>query len=408
MSLAIRNNSIWSNRNYVRLFLAQITSLVGTGLSSICLALLAYELTDSDASLVLSIAFALKMIAYIGLAPVFAVLSQRWSKKKALLVLDLLRATLFIALPFANQVWHIYVLMFAINACSAAFTPLFQATLPSVLPKREHYTKALSFSRVAYDLEQIVSPLLSAILLTIISFRHLFWIDALTFVLSAILIYFSFIPAKERQSERIETLTLRSLYHGVSAYLAHPSLRLLWCAYLAAASASAMVIVNTVVYVHDILLGGDNETALALFAVGLGSMVVALLLPKLMKAKKPQHYQQYGIMMICTAFYIGTWLPSWFGFTVLCFSLGVGMSCIQTTSGLVINDASAGEETSQYFAAHFSLTHFWWLLTYLAAGLSASIFGLENAFWVMFVLSSISGLMYLVVLFRSKRTYVSS
>ncbi|WP_409594591.1 MFS transporter [Vibrio owensii] len=401
------NKSLWGNRDYVRLFVAQFTSLLGSGLSSVCLALLAYELADSDASLVLSIAFALKMIAYIVLAPIFAVLSQRWSKKKALIILDLIRAMLFVVLPFANQVWHVYVLMFAINACSAAFTPLYQATLPSVLPVREHYTKALSFSRIAYDLEQIVSPVLSAILLTILSFRQLFWIDAMTFVLSAILILVSFIPSVEKEMRKAKTLKFSSLYNGLSAYLAHPSLRLLWCAYLAVASASAMVIVNTVVYVHDVLLGGDSETALALFTVGLGSMVVALVLPKLVRINKPQHYHLHGLLLISAAFYLGTWLPGWIGFVALCFSLGVGMSCIQTTSGLIINDVSEGEETSQYFAAHFSLTHFWWLLTYLTAGLSASRFGLEGAYWVMLTISAISGLMYLYLLWRGEKSCLS-
>lgn len=401
------NKSLWGNRDYVRLFVAQVTSLLGSGLSSVCLALLAYELADSDASVVLSIAFALKIIAYIVLAPIFAVLSQRWSKKKALIILDLIRAMLFVALPFANQVWHVYVLMFAINACSAAFTPLYQATLPSVLPVREHYTKALSFSRIAYDLEQIVSPVLSAILLTILSFRQLFWIDAMTFVLSAILILVSFIPSVEKEIRKVETLKLRSLYNGLSAYLAHPSLRLLWCAYLAVASASAMVIVNTVVYVHDVLLGGDSETALALFTVGLGSMVVALVLPKLVRINKPQRYHLHGLLLISAAFYLGTWLPGWIGFVVLCFSLGVGMSCIQTTSGLIINDVCEGEEASQYFAAHFSLTHFWWLLTYLTAGLSASRFGLEGAYWVMLTISTISGFMYLYLLRRGEKSCLS-
>lgn len=401
------NKSLWGNRDYVRLFVAQVTSLLGSGLSSVCLALLAYELADSDASVVLSIAFALKMIAYIVLAPIFAVLSQRWSKKKALIILDLIRAMLFFALPFANQVWHVYVLMFAINACSAAFTPLYQATLPSVLPVREHYTKALSFSRIAYDLEQIVSPVLSAILLTILSFRQLFWIDSMTFVLSAILILVSFIPSVEKEISKTETLKLRSLYNGLSAYLAHPSLRLLWCAYLAVASASAMVIVNTVVYVHDVLLGGDSETALALFTVGLGSMVVALVLPKLVRINKPQRYHLHGLLLISAAFYLGTWLPGWIGFVVLCFSLGVGMSCIQTTSGLIINDVCEGEEASQYFAAHFSLTHFWWLLTYLTAGLSASRFGLESAYWVTLTISTISGFMYLYLLRRGEKSCLS-
>lgn len=395
MTKQLTGKSLWNNKTYVRLLLAQVVSLIGTGVSSVCLALLAYDLASNDASRVLSIAFALKMVAYIGLAPIFAILSHRWPKKQALIFLDIIRACLFIALPFVNQVWQVYILMFAINACSAAFTPLFQATIPQVVPNRIDYTKALSYSRVAYDLEQIISPVLSAILLVYVSFRHLFWLDALTFVLSAILICLCFIPLDKAPHKKLVRLSGRNLLNGISRYLSHPSLRALWYAYLAAAAASAMVIVNTVVYVHEKLLGGDTETALAMLLVGLGSMIVAMLLPKLLSQHEPQRYHVRGLLLICLAFYLGTWLPDWFGFAVICFCFGVGMSCIQTTSGLIINTVSNGEDTSELFAAHFSLTHFWWFLTYLIAGLSASYLGLANSYWIMFLVATISSIAYL-------------
>lgn len=54
-----------ANRTYRILFVAQIVALVGTGLSTIALALLAYDLADGNAGTVLGIALALKMIAYV-------------------------------------------------------------------------------------------------------------------------------------------------------------------------------------------------------------------------------------------------------------------------------------------------------------------------------------------------------
>lgn len=386
--------SLWKNRHYLPLLLAQVISLAGTGISSVCLALLAYDLAKADASVVLSIAFALKMLAYIVLAPVFSVLNQRWPKRNALVVLDLIRACLVIGLPFVTEVWQVYVLMFLINTCSAAFTPLYQATLPQVLPDRDDYTRALSNSRIAYDLEQILSPMLSAVLLSVVSFHLLFWIDAMTFVVSALLILQCFVPAEEVPSKQVERLNWRTLADGIIGYLSQPTLRSLWYAYLATAAASAMVIVNTVVYVHEILGGGSSETALAMLAVGLGSMLVAVSLPRVVS--NLFRCQSLGLLLICAAFYLGTWLPSWLGFVVLCFLFGVGMSCIQTTSGLIINDASNGGDASKLFAAHFSLTHFWWLLTYLIAGLSASLWGLAGAYWLMLLIAVISSLAFVL------------
>ena len=55
--------SVLSDRNYRRLFLAQISSLLGTGLATIGLSLLAFDLAGPDAGMVLGTPFAIKMIA---------------------------------------------------------------------------------------------------------------------------------------------------------------------------------------------------------------------------------------------------------------------------------------------------------------------------------------------------------
>ena len=46
-----------------------------------------------------------------------------------------------------------HLLIFVLQAASAGFTPTFQATIPDILPDEEDYTKALSLSRLAYDLK---------------------------------------------------------------------------------------------------------------------------------------------------------------------------------------------------------------------------------------------------------------
>jgi MFS family permease len=79
-----------------------------------------------------------------------------------LVTLDLVRALVAIALPFVTQIWEIYILIFVLQSASAAFTPTFQATIPDILPDEREYTRALSLSRLAYDLESVISPMLAA------------------------------------------------------------------------------------------------------------------------------------------------------------------------------------------------------------------------------------------------------
>ena len=60
---------ILSNRTYRHLFLAQVVALVGTGLATVALGLLAYDLAGADAGRVLGTALAIKMIAYVVVSP---------------------------------------------------------------------------------------------------------------------------------------------------------------------------------------------------------------------------------------------------------------------------------------------------------------------------------------------------
>ncbi|MDU2611883.1 MAG: MFS transporter, partial [Pseudomonas aeruginosa] len=166
--------SVLNNRTYRHLFTAQVIALVGTGLMTVALGLLAYELAGADAGAVLGTALAIKMLAYAGVAPVAQAFADRLPRRSLLVALDLVRAAVALCLPFVTEVWQIYLLIFVLQAASAGFTPTFQATIPDILPDEEDYTKALSLSRLAYDLESLISPMLAAALLTVISFHNLF------------------------------------------------------------------------------------------------------------------------------------------------------------------------------------------------------------------------------------------
>ena len=58
--------SVLRDRTYRHLFAAQVIALVGTGLATVALGLLAYDLAGADAGSVLGTALAIKMVAYVG------------------------------------------------------------------------------------------------------------------------------------------------------------------------------------------------------------------------------------------------------------------------------------------------------------------------------------------------------
>src|ERR671916_3190619 len=189
---------VLQNRTYRHLFLAQIVALIGTGLLTVALGLLAYDLAGADAGAVLGTALAIKMVAYVGLAPIVGAFADRLPRRAMLVALDLVRAAVALCLPFVTQVWQVYVLIFLLQSASAAFTPAFQATIPDVLPEEKDYTRALSLSRLAFDLESLLSPALAAALLTVIGFHWLFGGTVIGFLLSAGLVLSVALPQPKR------------------------------------------------------------------------------------------------------------------------------------------------------------------------------------------------------------------
>src|SRR5215207_7273064 len=271
--------NVLADRTYRHLFAAQVIALAGTGLLTVALGLLAFELAGADAGVVLGTALAIKMVAYVGVAPIVGAFANLPPRRAFLVAMDLVRAAIALLLPFITEVWQIYVLIFLLQSSSAAFTPTFQATIPDVLPDERDYTRALSLSRLAYDLENLLSPTLAALLLLVVSYHSLFFGTVVGFLASAALVVSVVLP-------RPKTIERRSFFsrttRGLKAYLATPRLRGLLAISLSVSAAGAMIIVNTVVLVQAQLGLGQRETAWALAAFGGGSMIAAFALPRLL------------------------------------------------------------------------------------------------------------------------------
>ena len=234
--------TILANRTYRHLFLAQVVALLGTGLATVALGLLAYDLAGDGAALVLGTVFTIKMLAYVGIAPLAGALADRVDRRAFLVALDLLRAGCALALPFVTEIWQVYLLIFLLQSASAAFTPTFQATIPDVLPQEDRYTRALSLSRLAYDLETIASPALAALLLAVMTYNALFLGTVAGFLGSALLVVSVVLPSPKPSEPRgIYDRTTR----GIRIYLATPRLRGLLALNLAVSAAGAMVLALT-------------------------------------------------------------------------------------------------------------------------------------------------------------------
>ena len=134
-----------------------------------------------------------------------------------------------------------------------------------------------------------------------------------------------------------------------------------------------MVIVNTVVIVQAILHRPQNDVAVALGLFGGGSMVAALLLPRVLDRLPDRTVMlpAAGLLgVVLLAFAATTWggVIGWPMLLATWLVLGVGYSAAQTPTGRLLRRSATPEDRPAVFAAQFALSHVAWLVTYPLAG----------------------------------------
>lgn len=387
--------SLFANRDYLRLFTAQVAALFGTGLTTVALGLLAYELAGADAAAVLGIALTIKMLVYVTVAPIVAAYADRFPRRLLLVGLNVIRALVVLALPFIDQIWQIYVLIAVLQTASAAYTPTYQAIIPDILPDEREYTRALSASQLAATMETLLSPMLAAAALALVSFHWLFVGTAIGFVVSAVLVIATRIPDAGTASD---ASFLARISVGMRIFAATPRLRGLLGLNLVVAAAGAVIMVNTVNYVRDTLGGTQSGVAMLLAANGFGTMLVALTLPRVLDRVGARPVMLTGAAALLAGLGSAVALSTatagewrWGAVLAVWALIGAGTAAVLTPTGQVLRRSSRAAARPALFAAQFSLSHVAWLITYPITGWLSTTAGFTLT-WITLAVFAAAGL----------------
>lgn len=383
--------SVFAIPAYRQLFIAQIVALFGTGLATVALGLLAYDLAGANAGAVLATALTIKMVMYVVIAPLAAAYVDRLPRGMLLVWLDAVRAAVVLALPFITEVWHIYVLIAVLQSASAAFTPTFQAVIPDIVTNESDYTRALSASQVAYTMESLLSPVLAAIALTFMSFDWLFVGTSVGFVVSAYLVLSTQVPNARPSTHAGAWDRVAS---GVKVFASTPRLRGILAFNLVVAAAGAIVVVNTVNYVRDTLNGSETDVAWMLAASGGGTLVVALLLPRVLDTVADRSVMATGAAVLVVGVALALTLSaadtsSFRATGAVWVLIGGGMALVVTSTGRVLRCSVEPDALPEVFAAQFSLSHVAWLITYPIAGWLGTSAGFTVTWAVLLALTAV-------------------
>ena len=122
--------SIFANRNFTLLWLAQLVSSMGTSLTSLAAAIYVYKLTGSALNVGLMLMASAAPSVFVGL--VAGVLVDRMDRKRIMLIADGLRAVLIFLIPFLlpQSIAWLYVLLLLSGAVGQFFEPAHASLLP--------------------------------------------------------------------------------------------------------------------------------------------------------------------------------------------------------------------------------------------------------------------------------------
>lgn len=381
----------WSGQSdkasYYRLFFAYVTALFATAVATVALGLVAFDMAGAESGTILGTALSLKMFAYVVAAPLAAALTERLPRKPLLIWLDLIRAASLVVVPFAGEPLTIFVLVFVFSLASATFTLVYQTLVPYLLGSEEDYTRSLSRSRIASELESTLGPLLAGMLLLVLGVKTVFVVAALAFLASAQLVASARLPATRTARE---TGVWAKVRRGPLLFLKTPDLRGLLALDIVVAVATAMVMVNTVVLVESVYGGGLRQVAIAFAVFGFGAILGAVAMPLGLRHAPFRLVMLAGGGLVVLGLGLGAVLQTYTGLLALWAYLGLGTALCLTPASYLIRRTAAPGDLQTLFAAQFSITNVALLVGYSAAGWLGATLGMPATFLAFAVLAALA------------------
>ena len=196
------------NVRFRRLWAGQGLSFVGDAVSMIALVVLVVEISGS-ASAVGGVLVA-RLLPTLA-SPVAGVLADRLDRRAILVASDLARAVLVLGMVFTRDLAIIYVLVFLMGLARTFFNPTIRAAFPSVVGEGD-LTRANALISGTFSTSIMVGPALGGLLVATIGVDAAFVVDAVTYLVSAFLLYRIHLPLPRH--EDAEEGLIRELRSG--------------------------------------------------------------------------------------------------------------------------------------------------------------------------------------------------
>jgi CRP-like cAMP-binding protein/sugar phosphate permease len=216
--------AIFRKRDFRFLWTGQLVSTIGSSLTDLAAGILIFQRTNSALAVGLMLMATAIPSLVVGL--VAGVFVDRFSRKKIMIASDLIRAGLVLSIPFLIQVDILFLYLVVVLASSVKqfFDPAEQSVLPDVASEEE-LSAANAFLSISSFGSTAIGFAAAGFLASTGEIAIAFYVDAVTFVLSAICISFVRVPAMVVEGATSVKAVVENLQSGISLLVRTPILR---------------------------------------------------------------------------------------------------------------------------------------------------------------------------------------
>lgn len=357
------------NKNYRRLWLAQIVSNFGDWFG--ILAVYAIIKTYSGSELLLGLIIVVKMLSLAFSSPIAGFLTDRFNRRQLMIISDIARGILvlgFILIKSGDLLWLAYSITALQMVFSAVFEPAKTSSIPNVTTSSElvfaNILSAASWS-IIFTTGMAIGGFATAYLGT----DMVFVINGLTYALSAFFIYRAVIPQKEMSTrEKYKNRNpLTGIIEGFQFIRTNPQVMRPVFAKATFSMSLGALIYMLIIVSEEVLLMGSIGLGILYAARGIGTGLGPIVGRKLFK-NESDWIRAIGYFMIITGFMYA--IASFMG-SVFLISLFILIAHMASGSNWVFSTVLLQRRSPDLFRGRVFSTE--WLLFTLTQSISVTI-----------------------------------